>query len=150
MAVLVLSDRFNLERIVICYLPSLLFVSTVAKTIKKSIGTRHEGGRHSALMFLVLRRNLSFGQECRLYPRFLPLYTQQPTWPASPENVATDPKPTSAGICLMPAMIAFDSRTCYRFRLIGGIIWEISVHGGLLSWNMTGQFDACLAALGLR
>ncbi len=47
MAVLVLSDRFNLERIVICYLPSLLFASTVAPTIEKSIGTRHGRGRFS-------------------------------------------------------------------------------------------------------
>ncbi len=38
-----------------------------------------------------------------------------------------DPKPTSAGICLISAMIAFDSRICYRFRLVGGVIWEISV-----------------------
>ncbi len=72
-----------------------------------------------------------------------------PTGKASPYHGA-HPKPTSACICLMPAMSTFDSRTCYRFRLVGGTIWEISVHGGLLPWNMIGQFDACLAALGLR
>ncbi len=33
----------------------------------------------------------------------------------------------------MPSMIAFDSRTCYQFRLVGGAIWEISVHGGAIA-----------------
>ncbi len=56
MATLVLSDRFSLERIVICYLPSLLFASTVAKTIEKSIGTRHVYGTESACL----------GGDCRL------------------------------------------------------------------------------------
>ena len=74
--------------------PSLLFAPTVAPTIKKSIGTRHDGCRRWAFMFLVSGRNLPFEQECRLCPRFLPLYTQLQTWPASPETVATDPNQT--------------------------------------------------------
>ncbi len=68
--------------------PSLLFVSTVAPTIEKSIGTRHEGGRRSAFMCLESGRNLPFGQECRLWPRFLPLYPQVRTWQAPPTNVS--------------------------------------------------------------
>ena len=40
--------------------PSLLFASTVAPTIEKSIGTRHDGGRRSAFMFLVSGQKQTF------------------------------------------------------------------------------------------
>ncbi len=53
MAALVFSDRVSLERIVMCYRPSLLFASTVAPTIEKSIGTRHEESRRSASEFVL-------------------------------------------------------------------------------------------------
>ena len=46
--------------------PSLLFASTVAPTIEKSIGTRHEEVRRSAFMCLVLEGNLPFVLECFL------------------------------------------------------------------------------------
>ena len=60
--------------------PSLLFASTVAPTIEKSIGTRHDGGCRSAFMFLLSAGNLVFEQECPLCPRFLPLYPQLRTY----------------------------------------------------------------------
>ena len=71
MAALVLSDRFRFGKDRHMPSPSLLFASTVAPTIEKSIGTRHDGGRRSAFMFLLSAGNLVFlSRNVRYAPDF--------------------------------------------------------------------------------